>query len=392
MAENEERVDISVSPGDDELINKIWSDEDEGGNEPPVEETTPPADGDGEPPPVEENTSPSDDNSPPADLMGGDEPPSEEPPPPPPVEEPAEEEPPEGLDPKAKESFIHLRTERRELKKKVAQLEEALKAKEVNPETDAKMAETVAGLEAKLREAEERLGQLSLAETAAFKQRYDVPLTAAYNRAVKLITKAGIAPNEAKAMASKALSMNTQQRLQLFAEEVPSLQGALINIYEDISELRDSRVSALNNWKQSRAAVESEAKRVDKVNLVRELQANVEKSVKFLQDEGDFMLKKSASNDKWNQGVDARIELAKGILASAKPEDLARYVLAGVSAVQLRGMYSDVYSKYNKLVADSKKLVTKVVGPRGGATSPVTETKPDKDMSDDDLHKQIWGG
>jgi hypothetical protein len=385
--------DQGIDPSSDKLLNDIWEGSDEETPEETAEETPAetPEETPVEPPeetPVgtpEETPLPEDADDPLADILADE---TETP-----VETPEETETaPEGMDEKQKHAFEQIAFEKRELKRKNAELEAQLKAaaesaQQANPDELFKVREA-------LEAAEEKLGRLDLRNSKAFQQKYDVPIQTQIGVAQQLMKRAGLDETSAKNLTNRALSTpDLNDRVQLLTEEVPVVAAALIGMFEQLDAGRAQRAEAIQNWKQHKAAnAETEARETAQMTAAKAAElatGAVEANVTG----GNFMFGESKTeNSKWNQDLAERKEAVRGILLRADPAEMAQYVADGVSGRPLRDLYKVERARRLKAEAD----LVKIRGASPGVTATATPAEQAsakerrKNMTDDELLNDVW--
>ena len=296
-------------------------------------------------------------------------------PPPPAPPEQEEQEPPELADnPKARNAWTKSKQERKQLKSEIetlkAQLEEARKTPPVAPAEIEELRKAAA----EKAQLEERLGKLDISQSVEFRKQYDLPINTVYQKTLAALIQAGKRPDDAKALIGKIIKPgNDASTIQdLVMDEAPMLQGVLYQNGLEMIELQKRRAGAVQNWKATKSQLREEEQRSAQAALQTQMEGAVSTAIDTLRTEGSWAFKVSATNQKWNAEVEQRVEVAKGILKSAPPEVLAKYVADGVAA--------KAYREYGvALAAQNRKLraeLTMLTGSRPGLSSRRPDTPP----------------
>jgi len=330
----------------------------------PVAPVEPPA-------PAADDIIPSDILAPPATPAGQD------------AGEPADIEPPASVtkDPKANHAWQQVKAERRQLRDEVKALKAEIERVKTSPTEDV---QEVITLKKQVEDYEAKLGQYDLASTKAFQQRYELPAQQLFARGVSLLVKSGKDPDVAKALMAKIANPNakSQEIQETIADEPFAVQGALMNVASEIQDIEAQKAEALNHWKETRAALGAQEARANEVKLAENIEKTTALAVEAAVKEGNWMFAQSSKNPEWNEQVQKRIDIVKGILRVGKPEEIIKFVVDGVTAPVLRKMAMDFKQQADSRKAELDKLIQ--VTPRlGGEGSPTREAPkaPDKPRS-----------
>lgn len=222
------------------------------------------------------------------------------------------------------------------------------------PETLVKLQE----LEKKNAEYEEKIGRLDLTQSEGFQKQFSEPRKMLANKLVKLLTSSNRPAEQANVLAQEILKQGDRdEQLAMIAESPMAVQGAVLNILEDFSEIAENERIAIDNWKLSKAAVAEEQARKSKLAFVHNVMNNTAEAAQALVQEGNFLLAPVEGNAAWNQAIEQRINAAQGILQSADDKTLVKMVLDGVTAPYLRQAYLTLHQEFQKLQRDASSLV-----------------------------------
>ena len=165
-------------------------------------------------------------------------------------------------DDKANKAWQKIKQERKELRDKVRAQEAEIKRLSETA-ASAVEAEEVARLQNAVKDYEAKLAKYDLAETAAFKERFDKPMSATLQRGVSVLVRFGKTPDEAKTLMRQLVESGktAEQLSEMIAGEPYQLQGALVNLVAEFDELAKARADALEDWKSTQAALKVQARR-----------------------------------------------------------------------------------------------------------------------------------
>jgi hypothetical protein len=337
--------------------------------EPPAQE--PPA----QEPPAQEPPAPDEPMLVPEDVLGGDEPP--------PAPEP-EEEPPEppNMDEKARKSWEFQKKQRRELKAQVEALEQQLSVAKDTPVPDH---EEMQQLRQQVQDYEQRIGQYDLAATTEFKNNFDAPLAAATDKMVQILVRQGRDPEDAKAVVARInrATETGKSDSDIIDEELGSeayaVQSAALGHIAEYVGLQSRRQEALDHWQETRQAVDVKSKRDEDIALTENVEQDVAVALQQSLKAGNWMYARSNDNQEWNEGVAKREAAVKGILRSAKPEELAMWVMEGVTAKDTRDLFLVAQKQLKEKTAQVQRLTAaspQIQGADGRAPAPTAPTAP----------------
>jgi len=298
-----------------------------------------------------------------------------EPPPPVPVDE---------LDPKSSHAWAELKARNKALEEQLA-ADSSSEAPDT-AETEAKIQE----LQTQAEQYEERLGRYDLAATKSFQARYDAKINGLLGRAMGLLTRSGVEKSAVQALAREALSGDLDTRIRIFGEEAPALQGALINLYEDLDTIVKDRTLALDNWREVSAAREEEAKEESFQGAVAQIQGAMETAVSALKDSGDYLFKDDTSSEEWNTSVKTRLTALGGVLKSGELSQVAKLVAEGQALPTMRAMFAREHQL--RLAAEAQLSgVAEATPGLGGAASRTPPSGPAAGTTGEAAINSIWG-
>ena len=249
-------------------------------------------------------------------------------------------------------------------------------------------------LEAKVKEYEDRLGQMDITTSKVFKEQYDDPINAVFSKVVRTFMKSGQSQDQALASARSVFKpgMDSPEALERALPDASSVViGAVSTILEDLGDLSRRREEALTNWRQTKEAASMEESRRTSSEIGAQLTRVAQSGFESATKDGSWLYKEG-EDEKWNAAVKARKDAAMGYLRAGKPEDLARLVAEGIvspvyrkSYEQLKVAYDDLKAKYEGNVVRRPSLTGRA--PASGDPAPATE----KISSVSDFVNKEWG-
>lgn len=274
-------------------------------------------------------------------------------------------------DDKANKAWQKIKQERKELRDKVRAQEAELKRLSETA-APAVEAEEVAKLQNAVKDYEAKLAKYDLAETAAFKERFDKPMGATLQRGVSVLVRFGKTADEAKTLMRQLVeSGKTPEQLsEMIAGEPYQLQGALVNLVAEFDELAKARADALGDWKSTQAALKVQARRDSEIQLMEDVERDASAALQQVVKAGNWMYARSDQNPEWNEQVDQRIQAVKGILRSGKPQDIITLVMEGATAMDTRKLAMALNDQVRDLQGRLQKLVQASPRLGGGAPPP----------------------
>jgi len=280
------------------------------------------------------------------------------------------DEPPEGSPDDAKVRHAWAEKTRR-----ISELRDQLAAREADIErmrtSQTPELEEVNRLRAQLEDNEKRIGQYDLASTREFQSRFTAPMVALQQRAVSLLVRSGKDAEKARMLVSDLMKqaasgdVNLEQVQAQLADETFAVQGALVNAVNEYAELAAVRNGALDKWKESRAALKVQSERDQGAMLAQNIERDTAVALAAVVKEGNWMFVPSNTDPKWTATVDERVKAVKGILRTAKGEELVKWVAEGVTARDARQLFLAERARSQALKAQLDELVAAT--PRLGA-------------------------
>lgn len=283
---------------------------------------------------------------------------------------------------KGVDAWTAAKREAKQYKQQLDELQQKLKSVEESSGNNQELEELKARIEESeknRRDLEERLGQVDIVYSNTFKETFDKPINNTFVKSIKLLVNAGVDQKTARDIVTKTIAPdNTQESIQDIIQDFPpAIQGALYQNALDMIEGQKRRAAAIKDWKSTRAAMKEEEKRSIEVKTAEIIAQNVESAIENIRNEGSWLYTKSESDDNWNSQVEERINAVKGLMKTATPDVLAKYVADGIASKTYRQMYEKQLGINSKL----KKELTGRVRSRpslGGFAYSDASTSADK--------------
>lgn len=276
------------------------------------------------------------------------------------VAEPAEEaDPPEITNgsPKGKHAWTTIKAEKKELAAKLKLAEQKLKDAEARmstaDQTKPPEAQVLIDLQKQVQEYEDKVGKMDITQSRAFRTRFDLPIERTFKRGEAILQRAGLQQAEASSLMKKLVEADAHQASELIADQPLPVQGALFTLTTEFSEMVTEREDAIKNWRQTNPALKETEARNQEITLAQNIEQDTSEAIQQALKEGNFMYTQNTTMPaEWNAGVDQRVNLVKGILRTAKPAELVKWVAEGVTAKDLRDMLAKEHDRANQLSAE----------------------------------------
>jgi hypothetical protein len=139
----------------------------------------------------------------------------------------------------------------------------------------------------------------------------------------------------------------------LVSDQPTPVQAALFSLTTDLAQMKAERADAIANWKQTSLALRENESRSEEVDFNKNLEKDTSEAVALALAEGNYMYRQDDKMPaEWNEGVVKRIETVKGIIRTAKPAELVKWVVEGQTARELRDMLAKEHKRANDLAAE----------------------------------------
>lgn len=254
-------------------------------------------------------------------------------------------------DPKARHAFAQLRHKNSELVKKVESLQqeaaglrqelEKYKAvsPEQNPDSLRRILEEKQQLEQRVKELEDQLGRYDLSASREFKLKYEVPLQNLTAKAKSLLVKFGVPEDQAAEQIDEVISLSMLERAEALQSLPVAVQGALLNILEDIDSLRLERDTALQNWRETKLAAEKEQEALQQAKFLEVADSLADVVIRLQEEAGNPFFMRSETDSNWNRAVEEREKTLRGLLRSGDQQALAMLIADGLTAKEFKALY-----------------------------------------------------
>lgn len=255
---------------------------------------------------------------------------------------------------KGVDAWTAAKREAKQFKQQAEELSAKLKEMETNSASSKDLEEIKARYEESEKNRialEERVGQLDIAYSSQFKETYDKPISSVFSKSVKLLMNEGLDQTAARDIVTRAMAPNnTPDQIQEIVQDFPvAIQGALYQNSLEMIEGQKRRMSALKDWKASKAALAEQAEREEEARVSEIISENVDSAIDTIRNEGSWLYHTSDTDEAWNEKVGERVNAVKGILKTATPDILAKYVADGIVSRTYRQLYEKQLAISNKL-------------------------------------------
>lgn len=263
---------------------------------------------------------------------------------------------------KGKQHERQLEQEKKQLALRAQQLEAALKEEREKKNLEAQTE--VEQLRKQVQEYEDRVGQLDIAQTKSFRERYDTVMERLHAKNVSLLARTGMPEAEANDLATKLIATrgDIAQIQSLVSQESPMVQSALLQNTQELLDTAQQRQQALASWRDTRAALQAQSERSSTAETTQTIVEATTKASKDLVLENSWLFAESQENQEWNQRRDELIRQARHVLREGRPADVAKMVLEGAAATWYRRWGEHEHARAEKLAAELQARVGSLPG------------------------------
>lgn len=278
-----------------------------------------------------------------------------------------------GNTPKARHAWAALKSEKKTLSAENKKLTDEINELRAKLESAGKPPEMqkLLELQRQVEEYETRIGQYDLAQTKAFRQRFDSQLELMDTKGIQMLQRGGLSKDDAKVLLQQIYSTSDPGELQqLLSEQPVPIQGALFSLATDREQLATQREEALRQWKETKAGMSAQEQFDEEVNLTQNIEKDTQTAVEQALKGGNFMYATTdGANPEWDEAVQARVMAVKGILRSAPQSDLVKWVVEGLTAAPLRELLKTERQRSKALSAELTKRTGIAPRLRGAPTA-----------------------
>jgi hypothetical protein len=295
------------------------------------------------------------------------------------------EAPPEvSSNPKAAHAWAELKGTNKSLIARTAELETQLADATKNPGT----VEEIARLRGEVDKYEERLGQVDLASSATFRAKYEAPMSKLVARGVTMLTKTSMTKEDAGRLVAGVFQAKSQDKInELTADLDLPVQGALLMAASEYGTMLDARTAALNDWKNTQAATAEQTKRDQEVAFAQMAEKDMASAIEQARAEGNWMFRRTEGADpKWDEAVDALESTVRGLVKTASPQEIIKWMVEGVTAKPSRELFAKEQAQVANLQAELHKALgtTPDLNGGGGDHKPAKKGAEHKPISPDE--------
>jgi len=236
---------------------------------------------------------------------------------------------------KAKDAFLKERAYNKSLREQLKQAQSELmaaKSDSVDPAEVSKFKEEIESYKEKVEKLEADIGQLDLTKSPAFREQYDDKINQIGTKMVNLLTQEGVDQDESVQFVRRVIAeQRPSAREQLINDMAPGLSGTLAALGLQADEVVQARAVALQNWKETAAAMEETSIRKQTAQLSEKVEEYTQSALEEAKKLGNpyYM---EGKTEEWNAQVQKRKEALKGILLSGDMGKVASLVAEGLTA------------------------------------------------------------
>ena len=256
--------------------------------------------------------------------------------------------------PKAVFSWAQLRHQAKEAEK----FAEAARAEAETAKAEAmKNAEILAQLKTQNEELNDRMEKTDFLNSPTFKQRYQDKIDATRGELAVALAQVLDTPDQAQAVVDKVLMAPSPKAFVEELAKVPAMfQPMALAARAAISKTLSDRDQAVTNWKASRAQLDAEQAKDQRIRLATEIETETARAVEHAVKNDNFLLRKTG-DPAWDKAVDERVAAAKQTLAQPRSrQDIIDLVMEGSTAPALRQALASTQAELIQMRTEMARL------------------------------------
>lgn len=304
-------------------------------------------------------------------------------------------------DGREKNAWTRIKGELKREKAEKLALKKELEAARAAPQAKPEELSELEALRKSVQDQENMLGQIEITRSKSFQKRYDMPIVTARAKLSRALAALGDRSPEDAAQIVQALEScrTIQEARDLVSGESGDIKGVALTGYMELQEHHSTRNQAVEDWRNTRPAVETEEDRVSAGERLRQI---VDATASALPDlsapieskgEGSWIFMDQPDDVEWTDRRNSAISTARATLRDAGVErvtpELAKIAMEGAVSKLYRKFGEDQFARANELQAtlDRRNKTSPRVngGGSGSAPGPQKQAAPDSP-------KRIEGG
>lgn len=281
------------------------------------------------------------------------------------------------LNEKDASAFAALRKDNSDLKKRI---EEAEKTKPTSPAETEALTNHVKELQEKLKQANDSLGRTALERSPDFIKRYDDPKRIISARMSEALKTFGLDDS----VADRLLRSSVQDRIKIIEDvaddKSTDVKSVILPMLSEVDVVDARRIDELDNHAEVLKNMNETAAQNQKQQMTQLKERIFDENLDELRKEGHFAFKRSADNDKWNEGIEKIEKAAKDLLSTNDIKTQAKALMMGVASNLYLEMFQSEHQERLKLQKELESIGK--VRPKIGS-SPEVPTSPDAQKKKD---------
>jgi len=284
-----------------------------------------------------------------------------------------------------KRDLKQVRAENAQLKTRVAEAEAKASAA---PAVDPQVVTEVETLRKQVDDYENQIGQIEITRSQTFQQRYDAPVRNLRAKAVRnLAMLSERTPEDTTAML-QALEQapSLAEARQMLGGESPDVRSAALMALSEIKEALGTREQAIQDWRNTLPAIETEADRVSEGETLSRIVDTTSSALKEMarpleeKGAGSWIYMDIPDDVEWAARKQSLVSVARSACRDAKvvpTPELAKIILDGVAAPSYREFGEKQYRRAQELegiLARRNRAIPRVQGGETGERTPAPNT------------------
>lgn len=277
----------------------------------------------------------------------------------------------------ARNAWTKIKGENKTLRTQLETLKRQYEEVAAKPAVDPAIAAEVERLRQQTQEYENTIGQLEITRSKAFQQRYDAKIMNLRTKAVQRIAEASDRSPEDAASMLRALEQakTPQEARELVAGEPSIVQGTAFQAYLEIREAFGERQRAIEDWRNTRPTIETEAERESDSERLRRIVDATATALPVLVappdkgGENSWIYMDQPEDVEWTARRQGLLSAARAILRDNRPGEVEKMVLEGVAAKVYREFGESQYARVKELEASLARRNKATPRVNGGGSS-----------------------
>lgn len=281
-----------------------------------------------------------------------------------------------------------LKQTRAENQRLQQELQAAKAQAEAKPAVDPQVLTEVENLRQQVQQYEDQIGQIEITRSKTFQQRYDAPVHNLRAKAVRNLSMLSERTPEDTTAMLQALEQagSLAEARQMLSGESPDVRSAALMALSEIKEAVGVREQAVQDWRNTLPAIETEADRVSEgetlSRIVDTTSSVLKEMAKPIEEKGagSWIFMDIPDDVEWAARKQNLLSVARSACRDAKvvpTPELAKIILDGVAAPTYREFGEKQYRRAQELegiLARRNRAIPRVQGGETGERTPAPNT------------------